>query len=525
MKRATVNKHVKNRAPSLLGKTKPSAVTMNQRVKSLNGWREQYNPLRSLTIARAISLLEAYQRGEYADVEWAFYFIEMTDADLMALIERRTSAILQLDWNVKISESKIPDAEKDTTRSASLRALAEKQADFLKQEYDRMSNLYEAIEHLAMASFRGFSVIQPQGAHFEILDQWNFIRDGLYGDYFWNPEAKSTSASSFSPEDAVDPSQVIVREVRRPINRVALIKFIRSNLSEKDWDSLIEIYGIPGVFIIGPQDVPEDKETEYQEAAEDAAEGGSGYLPYGSDVKFPDSVRGVQPFKQRLDHLSEKLILAGTGGMLTMLNQPTGIGGGQADAHEETFKAIARSEARKISEVFQKQNDKRLLERAFPGQPILAYFELAANEEVDTDTIVAHTLTLSQAGYEIDVEELSEKTGYKLTKKLPSPAPAGISINRATRRDDPVAGRLLANARTALAQAFARDLQPLRIELENILQIEDPEDMRSALEKLRADLPTLLKQMNASPESARILEALLGASLVNGYAEANAARK
>ena len=55
-------------------------------------------------------------------------------------------------------------------------------------------------------------------------------------------------------------------------------------------------------------------------AAEDAAAGGNGVLPNGSEVKSPNaSVRGSQPFQPRLQYLREQLILVGTGGLLNGL--------------------------------------------------------------------------------------------------------------------------------------------------------------------------------------------------------------
>ena len=62
----------------------------------------------------------------------------------------------------------------------------------------------------------------------------------------------------------------------------------------------------------------------------------------------------------------------------------------------------------------QEQFDRPLLEKNFPGQPQLAYFELAATRSLDPEEIIAQALALAKAGYEIDPAELSEKTGYRL---------------------------------------------------------------------------------------------------------------
>ena len=161
-----------------------------------------------------------------------------------------------------------------------------------------------------------------------------------------------------------------------------------------------------------PPNVPKEKEPEYLAAANTIAEGGNGALPHGADIKAADKPRDTNPFRPRLDWLQEQLVLAGTGGLLSMLSMPTGIGHGATGAHEDAFKKISKKEARKISGVFNRQFDGPLLARKFPGQPHLAFFELSANEETDVSGICAQTLQLSQAGYEVDAGQLREQTGY-----------------------------------------------------------------------------------------------------------------
>lgn len=68
-----------------------------------------------------------------------------------------------------------------------------------------------------------------------------------------------------------------------------------------------------------------------------------------------------------------------------------------------------------------------MLAKYFPGEPQLAYFELAATRSLDPTDVINQALTLAKAGYEIDPAELSEKTGYRLKLRnyalLPLPKP------------------------------------------------------------------------------------------------------
>src|SRR6266849_5028662 len=128
-------------------------LNLQSLVSAANAWREYYNPLRALTLVRAVSLIEAAQRGMFAELQWLYSKIEGSDATLMALIERRTSALIALDHNFKtLPADKLPPGATATK--------AEDQAAALRDAYDGLDNLREAIEFLALASFRGFSHLE-----------------------------------------------------------------------------------------------------------------------------------------------------------------------------------------------------------------------------------------------------------------------------------------------------------------------------------------------------------------------------
>jgi phage gp29-like protein len=398
-----------------------ASVSYRFHVATANLWRDAYNPLRSLTIQRAVCLLEEGERGAFADLQWTYRFIEMQDAVLGALVERRTSAIQELDWSIKL-KTEIP---------AGKEAVAKRQHDALNAAYGKIGNLTASFESMAMASFRGFArlekVTDENGDVVELasVDQWFWVRQGLYGAWQLN---RQSNIGTNRGEDVPEP-RFICREVARPINRVALVAFVRKSLSQKDWDAFIEAFGIPAVFIVMPDSVPEGKEDEYMDLADQVSSDARGVLPNGSDVKTVDNgARGVNPFKDHIAYQDEMVVLRGTGGKLTMLAQ-SGSGTLAGNAHSETFQQIARAEAREISEIYRKSIDAEIIERVTPGEPAYAYFELAANEETDPAQVVRDVATLNRSGFQVDTKWVEEKTGYKLSQApLPStPAPATIT--------------------------------------------------------------------------------------------------
>jgi len=125
--------------------------------------------------------------------------------------------------------------------------------------------------------------------------------------------------------------------------------------------------------------------------------------------------RGINPFHTYLKALDEALVLAATGGKLSILSE-RGVGLQAGQVHWRAWREVMQAEALLISEVFQRQFDAPLLARHFPGRPPLAYFELCANEETDVGAVVEHAARLSAAGYTMDAAQLSEKTGYRLAR-------------------------------------------------------------------------------------------------------------
>lgn len=338
-------------------------------LKKMNRWRDGFNPLRGLTMMQAVALLEAGERGEYANLQWLFRAVERRNATLRAVKARRLSAVMQLDWSVKLVELSHRDER-----------LAAAQAETLRIAYERIDNLRETIGHLALAEFRGYAHLEfHRGAdggveHFEPIPQWLLFRQGLNGPWQYNAEARSGAAREDDP--VLDLSNFLVREVEDPINEIAVISHLRQSLSQKDWDGFVETYGIPPLFIELPPNVPADKEALYQAQAEAVIGDSRGTMPNGAKVQTVTPYgSGSTPFSEHIRYQDECIVLAGTGGKLTMLTQ-SGSGTLAGGAHENTFEEIAASEALEISEVFQKQFDAQVLAAKFPGAPVRAYFQL-----------------------------------------------------------------------------------------------------------------------------------------------------
>jgi phage gp29-like protein len=388
-------------------------------------WRAQFNPLRGLTIAQLVTMLEAAERGNYARLQWLYRFVEKRNSTLRAVLQRRQASMTRLDWDIRLRDVHA------TGNPPGPRTLAARQAAVLRDAYERIENLREAVTFLALAEFRGYAHLERhfdargRTVKLEPVPQWFWARLGPDAPWQYNAEARPGLPMPGDP--VLDPEKFIFRENDSPIDEIAVIAHVRQSLSQKDWDGFVETYGLPPLFLELPPDIPAEREAEYQAQAEAIIGDARGTVPHGTQIHTVDSgARGQNPFAEHLRYQDEMIVLAATGGKLTALAE-SGTGTLAGVAHQKAFDDITEAEAALISEIFQRQFDRPLLAKLFPGEPQLAYFEMAATRSLNPGDVIAQALILARAGYEIDPAELSEKTGYRLKLRnyalLPIPKP------------------------------------------------------------------------------------------------------
>src|SRR5471032_1388581 len=149
---------------------KPSTYLQNLQLST--NWRAQYNPLRGLTIAQLVTMLEAAERGNYARLQWLYRFVEKRNPTLRAVLQRRLASLTRLDWDVRLRDA-------NTTVSNS-RTLAARQAAVLREAYEQIGNLREAVTFLALAEFRGYAHLER---HFDA--RGHTVRLEPVGQWFW----------------------------------------------------------------------------------------------------------------------------------------------------------------------------------------------------------------------------------------------------------------------------------------------------------------------------------------------------
>ncbi len=517
--------------------------TPEQLVRAANIWRDFYNALRGMTLAKVVRLIEQGQYGDNAELQLLNDKVERRYPVLKGLKARTQSAVGKISktWDVKVMTT-LPEGATE--------AMALKQQQFLKQRYNLIKNLRQAVRFLTLSDFRGYAILQKRrfeggrndGAVCELywLPQDQFARDGKYGDWFWNEKSMFGATGSTLGEvnrlggDGMPLNDFIIRESESPLYEISLVAFINWLMGRKDWAAFTEIFGLPNGVAIMPQNIPTGEEERYRIAAEKIAEGVSGALPFGSDIKFPTSgVRNNGPFKEFCDANDEDVVLAGTGGKLSMLTAATGIGKGPTDEHADAFDEIAVEVTEDISEVFQRQFDAIELAAEFPNEPVCVYFQIAPADEEDAGEVADTVVKLEGVGLQTDAEEISERTGLKLTRVAAPKNPAaqkdvsaeiGDAIkNRLAKilnRAAAAVGDVSPALREKFIQATATDLAPIiqaaRGEAVAIAQITDVKLKAAKTAALLEKIDALTADILLAPASAEPLAEVIVEGLKQG---------
>ena len=379
-------------------------------VRPTTTWRDWYNPLKGLSVARIVAMEDAADRGQHADLQWFWRHMELVDVTIQAAMARRLAFIDTVDWQVRAVDGADP-------------VLAQEQAALLTYAYNRIANLKEATRFLGTALFRGFAHVEKLRsgygeliAKLDPIDPWYWTREGREGHWRFNPESKSHNTKG----EIVDTTRLVVVE-STPIHRAIGRHFFAKMLAFADWDQALELGANQSIFFVGPPGVSPEKELEYRNIAEQMASNGRGYLPNGADVKVVDTAaRSRLPYFDRVRYCDEQIVMAATGGLLTMLTQ-SGSGTLAGGAHSDTLLSLAQSDAAMLSEAFQRQVDRELLSAFFPRQPHVAYFAFEVPQRTDNASLLESVANLSWAGYGVEKAWLEEKTGMKLIER-PLPA-------------------------------------------------------------------------------------------------------
>jgi phage gp29-like protein len=326
----------------------------------------------------------------------------------------------------------------------------------------------------------------------------------------------------------------IIREQSGCLDEIASIYYVWKVTAMKDWGAFSSRYGVPNIFAEMEKDVAVPSNTTmdaYRDAIASIVSNGSGALPPGVKANMlAGGSSNETPFPVQIDYLDKSLVLAGTGGKLTMLSEATGIGSGATGAHEDAFDDIASSEASDIAEIIDRSIGQPKLRSQVPGQRPLVKLVIRKTTESDPVQFGDLMWKAKLGGFRISQEEAERGLGLKLERIL---TPDEVAVNNM----DPNAlaeqqaeisanrqGKILVNRDTLegsmrLVEDIVREsVADIANEFARALALENGE-REAALDRLNKRLPEVLKQLNEDPVAAKVFEGVMAESFAEGLAE------
>jgi len=495
---------------------------------------ERLNPLRGVDEWRLGQIFDDARDGIYADLAWLYNEIEGVEPALSACCDMRESAASECGWLVKTADA-------DRARGFDEK-LADEQRVALLAEFGAVEDdLAELAGHLVTAFFRGAAHAQPLWnadgtlAGFRHLDLWNLAYDKQTGIWYWNADA-SRDEATFQP---IPPGEIVSLASSRHVDHAALPIFIRAALGAKRYGVWLDRFGIPPVGVVMPPSAEKSDQASYMDLARKFARGGSGILPNGSSVVYGTEARAVCPFIDFIRFQQQQIYTLGIGRVQSGETDGANLGGNAAGVVEDGFRRIVRRDGRRIARAINDCVTRKVLARLFPGKPVLAQFAWDTDAKRTGSEVLADAVTAKNAGLAIDIGQLQELTGYKLTKAeegtgngergtgfpgfgfnknhSPFPDPRFPSLQTApesfkTGRSEPD-GQGEVETAPALLGPFLRALQSdckmIAGEVEELLKDPTPEKARALLDKI----PDLVPEDPA-------LAPLLAEEMAKAYGEA-----
>ena len=547
-------------------KSKISAVSA-ERVQSFI--RSRFNPIRTLTPQLLSQYLDEFKAGYLRSCALTFEAIEDRDDTLKGVAAKRKKAAARNGWEILLVDSvkenqkaeaqlhkeALLDFYNNITVTNAIDTNQRGQVSLLvRQMMDAIGKLYavhEIIWRPGNTSNPSNSSYSGLSAEFRFVPLWFF--------------ENTTGALRFLPSEfavAGEPLEengwlVTVGDGLMPACSVA---YMYKTMALRDAVIYNERHGSPGIHAEtdAAKDSPEWEAlvTAVQNFASDWAI----VTNTGAKINKVDmSTQGQLPYPPFIERMDRAMAALWRGADLSTISGGKSDAGQGASLQGDESTLLEADDTQLISETLNMRVDKFVIEYHFgQGTKPLAYFKLKTTQKKNIDSEIKTDTFLRDSGVPLSVKNTLERynrpvpdpedellqpsstvpafspgqpTGGDAGPVLPSEktrvsnaalGPVGsfskksLSDQRsAISPDNPAVGRALAAARMQFAETQDAVLQPLRAELEKLLAVPDS-DLKSKIENLKSQMPALLRRINASPETAKVLEGILSESLLEG---------
>lgn len=536
----------------------------------------RFNPIRGLTPEVLTQQLEQFKLGYLRQMALTWEAMENRDLHLKNVAMKRKKAVARHGWEIlTVDDSPEAEAQKEGLKVfyENLRVTSVMEQDqqggvslLVRQMMDAVGKRY-AVHEIVWVPGGTAKAPRLRGARRETKPELNgqatrpsnFMTAEFRFCPLWFFENRTGRLRFLEQEYALEgvemPPQQWLVTVGDGIMEGCSVAYMFKHLPLKDWLAFSEKFGMPG--LIGKTGAKKGS-TEWQamlDALKSFCNDWAAVVNAGEAIETVDIKAGIQiPYPPLIEYCDKRMAAAWRGADLSTISG-TGQDSTGASLQGQEESVLQEDDAQWISETLNNRVDCHVIRYLFGTNECLAYIKILTPQKDTIDRDIKIDEFLTRHGARIGMQDCMERLGRQEAEDgeellqsggEPGAEPHGGSpgggedgkddddapVRPGRRRskaepvgdahgedDDALANELQAKAKDALARALAEDLAPVRERLERILSIEDEGIMRERLASFLAELPQLVKDIGADPQSARFFEAATTAALFNGFEE------
>ena len=381
--------------------------------KIANIWDKYSNPLRYLNSLTIEQMLNQARYGNDSKLQICYFECEKSNPIFSACISKRIAGVQDRNWDIV----PVVDSDEARAQAEAVKKMFE-DADMLVED-----NLTDAISHLVLGSFRGRAAVKPfvidGKLSFKKIENWYFLR--YANKNYFNPEAVEGTLNNGIPNGIVEIPRDEVCYVYddKPYDWIGIQIYLRQMIGEDLYARFVEKQGIPQVLLTCPEGVPDQDLEKFNYRAQAIYEGGSGTVPFGTDVHFLTEARGQDPFTAFINHQSEMFCILATGGTLDILagtqgSSGTGMGSSVSDNQKTQFDSLVNFDCKKIQNAMSVAVSKCI--ESLGARKALCRFEYVEKENTKPMEYLELAQKLVDIGVPVDIAKLKELTNLSFIK-------------------------------------------------------------------------------------------------------------
>lgn len=448
----------------------------------------------------------------------ALTWTEMIERDdkLAVAVPKMLDGVSEREWKVLIGDE-VPDAQ---------RAAAEAHRDCLNRFYSRLS--YEnAVERnetggIKMVIRRAMEAFLYRYSVQRII--WKPEASGLTATIRYTPlalwenttgELRWAGIAGGTGTALHDPENWLIAVSDRCLAKALSICYMMKRLPMQDAINFCQRFGMPAVHGETNATQGTAEWDEFQAALNSFANDLTIVTSLGSKINvMPTSAAdGEAVFGWIIEMMNRAMVTLCVGSDLATMSRENGTG---ASLQDKDADALQRKFCGFISELFQRQLDRRVIEDQFGvGVEPLAYFHLTPPQDEDAKLEMTIDDHVTKYGVRLSPEGIAER--YSRVHDDSAPVPTAKALPPAADAANEAAlATLEAQGRAAFVVGSRRDLQPLVAAVLPLVTASGVQDSRNAAQTLMLQIPAIEAAVVDGEAANSALEVSLAAEFLRG---------